>query len=132
MFNRIAHSGIASVDAVPVVNLLAAGVFIRLVLDCSSKSHAAFIESGRVGGKNLKAGTRLPCRTGCTVQGEAGCLLAASAHDGFHLPGVLVHNNNRCLGLKRDVEVLVNVVPCVCVDAECSFVLIHSSLCVFL
>ena len=99
MLDSIADSGCTDILFIPVLNFLTILVFIRFIINRSSKGQLIFIEGRCIGCQDLETGSRLSVRISCTVQGKTGSLFATSTDYSFDLSGILIHHNDRSLWL---------------------------------
>ena len=97
----LADRGVAGVGvvAVPVVDGDSVPVGVGRVVVNAGKSHIVIIQSRSVGGNDFEGGTRLAGGGGGPVQGKARFFGSAAAHDGFHIAGGLIHDDEGGLGL---------------------------------
>ena len=104
------------------MNDLPAFVFVGLIyLDCR-KSNLVFVKSRRVCGQDLETGSRLLFVICSPVKRKVSGLLSASAHNGFYLAGILIHDYERYLRLQGDCVILINNIACLCINVQSTLV----------
>ena len=96
LLNRLPHGHITAVIIAPPVGYRSTiRVFIRFILDDCCQCFTGAVKGRSVGRQNLKAGTRLSCRSGvCTVQTHAGGLGSTAADHGLDLSGSLINDGH--------------------------------------
>ena len=118
------------VGKIRVLQRCAVAVVERLILNYRSECNLSKVERRSVRGKNLKRGTRLGIIIGCAVEGKTCCFFAASADDGFHVAGALIHNGHARLRLRGEAAALGNNRIALLHDS--GFVLVDIALCLLL
>ena len=118
------------VGKIRVLQRCAVAVVERLILNYRSECNLSKVERRSVRGKNLKRGTRLGIIIGCAVEGKTCCFFSASADDGFHVTGALIHNGHARLRLRGEAAALGNNRIALLHDS--GFVLVDIALCLLL
>ena len=123
--DRVTDGCIANIFIIPVSDLFTVGIIVRLVFDRRGKGHATLVEGRSVSGYDLKAGSGLSWRVCRSVEGTARRFCSAAAHDRFDLAGVLIHNDNRGLGLQGNMKIFIHNITCFCVDTKCALIFLN-------
>ncbi|SCI37016.1 Uncharacterised protein [uncultured Clostridium sp.] len=109
MFDRVADCGLTRILIVPVVGFVAVFIGKRsLIVDHGCKSIPCAVDRGSIGGKHLETGTRLSGRISGTVERKTGCFFSAAANDRFYFSGILIHQNDRSLRLRGNIDPFVH------------------------